>query len=138
MNLIDIKILNTAIERTLNNELADYEITYTQATVIGYLKQNTGRDTYQKDIEYNLGLNHSTVSLLLGRMAEKRLVSIEASPEDRRYKKVELTPEAFAISDRVRIKIAEISDKLFSGISDEQQKEINTLIKKMIQNINSL
>ena len=36
MDLIDFKIVNTAIERLLNKELAEFENTYTQATVIGY------------------------------------------------------------------------------------------------------
>lgn len=135
MNLIDIKILNIVIERLLNKELAQYGITYTQATVIGYLKQNAGRDVYQKDIEYNLGLTHSTVSILLGRMVEKHLITIHTSDEDRRYKKVELTSESLAISNEINVKITKITEKLFNEISLEEQELFRTVLEKMIKNI---
>ena len=72
MELIHIKVLNTAIERILNKELAEYDITYTQATVIGYLKHHPEQDICQKDIEINLGLTHPTVSSILSRMEEKK------------------------------------------------------------------
>lgn len=136
MDLINIKILNTAIERLLNRELAEYGITYTQATVIGYLNQNFSKDIFQKDIEYNLGLTHSTVSLLLGRMEEKKMVLIQTSATDRRYKKVILTDKALDISERIHIKICQITDMLFKGISVEEQEQINLTMKKMITNIN--
>lgn len=136
MDLINIKILNTAIERLLNRELAEYGITYTQATVIGYLNQNFSKDIFQKDIEYNLGLTHSTVSLLLGRMEEKKMVLVQTSATDRRYKKVILTDKALDISEQIHIKICQITDMLFKGISVEEQEQINLTMKKMITNIN--
>ena len=40
MDIIEFKILNTAIERVLNQELAELDITYMQAYVIGYLNMN--------------------------------------------------------------------------------------------------
>ena len=38
MELLDIKILNTAIERQINKELAKLDITCTQANVVGFLR----------------------------------------------------------------------------------------------------
>ena len=135
MDLIDFKILNTAIERLLNKEMAGFGITYAQATVIGYLKQNMDKEIFQKDIEYNLGLTHTTVSLLLKRMEEKSMVAIENLASDRRYKIVMLTPQALKISEQLHSKIQQITEMLFDGISEEEQKEMNTMMKKIIQNI---
>lgn len=135
MDLIDFKILNTAIERLLNKELAEFGITYTQATVIGYLKQNLKNKVFQKDIEYNLGLTHSTVSILLSRMEEKKMVTIENLPTDRRYKSVTLTSQAFEMSDQIHIKIQQITNMLFEGISENEQNTMNILMKRIIQNI---
>lgn len=136
MHLIDFKILNTAIERLLNRELAEYGITYTQATVIGYLKHNMGKEVFQKDIEYNLGLNHSTVSILLGRMEEKKIVEIKSHPSDRRCKCVYLTPKALEMSVQINIKIQQITEMLFDGISEDEEKTMCMIMKKIIQNIN--
>ena len=105
MELLDFKILNTAIERLLNQKLAEFGITYTQATVIGYLKRNQGKEIFQKDIEYHLGLNHSTVSILLRRMEDKQMVKIQCLDSDRRYKKVSITAQALEISEQISVKI---------------------------------
>lgn len=136
MELIDFKILNTAIERILNRELAEYGITYTQATVIGYLKKNLGEEVFQKDIEYHLGLTHSTVSILLGRMEDKKMVVIKSLPADRRYKSVKLTPKALEISEQIGDKIRSITETLFDGISVEEQERLDATLKKIIKNIN--
>lgn len=135
MELIDFKILNTAIERLLNKEMAEFGITYTQATVIGYLKQNTGREICQKDIEYTLGLTHPTVSSILSRMEEKQMVITEAQTNDHRYKRIVLTPKALEISDGIHIKIEQIATRLFDGISKEEQDELSITMKKLIKNI---
>ena len=94
MELIHIKVLNTAIERILNKELAEYDITYTQATVIGYLKHHPEQDICQKDIEINLGLTHPTVSSILSRMEEKNMIETRNMASDRRYKYIDLTEKA--------------------------------------------
>lgn len=135
MDLIDFKILNTAIERLLNKELTEFGITYTQATVIGYLKQNLDNEIFQKDIEYNLGLTHSTVSILLSRMEEKQMVVMKSLATDRRYKSVALTPQALEISEQIHRKIQQITEMLFDGVSAEEQSKMNATMKKIIQNI---
>lgn len=135
MELLQFKILNTAIERILNNELSDTGLTYTQATVIGYLKKNMDRDICQKDIEYNLGLTHPTVSSILKRMEECGMIVTEPLPSDRRYKKIRPTEEAVSRSGCVHEKIEKIKDQLFAGISPEQEGLLDQVVKKMIQNI---
>ena len=135
MDLIDFKILNIAIERMLNKEMAEQGITYAQATVIGYLKQHPNDDIFQKDIEYSLGLTHSTVSILLNRMKEKGMVEFHSQKSDRRYKKVILTPKALEMSEQIHVKIQKITDMLFAGISDEEQENMTDVMKRMIKNI---
>ena len=136
MSLIDFKILNTAIERVLNKELAEFGITYTQATVIGYLKQNVGKEVCQKDIEYNLGLTHPTVSSILNRKEEKGMITTEQQNNDHRFKNVGLTKKAFEMSDKIHLKIEEITEKVFNGVSEERQNELEDIMKILIKNIN--
>lgn len=135
MELIQFKILNTAIERVLNNEMADLGLTYTQATVIGYLKRNKDKDICQKDIEFNLGLTHPTVSSILNRMEESGMIHTEPMPFDHRYKRIKLTEKAISCSECIHEKIEKIQKRLFEGISSEQEEMINIAIKQMIQNI---
>ncbi len=135
MHLIDFKILNTAIERLLNKELSEFGITYTQATVIGYLKRNINQEICQKDIEYNLGLTTPTVSSILSRMEEKKMIFTQPSKSDRRYKSISLTPKAIEIAEDISIKIERITKMLFRGISAQEQEATGATIKKIIENI---
>lgn len=135
MKLLQFKILNTAIERILNNEMADIGLTYTQATVIGYLKQNVDKEICQKDIEYSLGLTHPTVSSILSRMEEGGMIVTETLSSDRRYKKIVPTEEAISLSECIHDKIEKIKEQLFDGISSEQEDFLDGMIKVMIQNV---
>lgn len=135
MELIQFKILNTAIERILNNEMSDIGLTYTQATVIGYLKRNMDKEICQKDIEYSLGLTHPTVSSILSRMEESGMIDTEPLPSDHRYKKIKPTEKAINCSECIHEKIEKIRKQMFAGISSEQEEVLNAAIKKMIQNI---
>ena len=135
LELIQFKILNTAIERILNQEMADIGLTYTQATVIGFLKQNMGQDICQKDIEYSLGLTHPTVSSIISRMEDRGMILTEPLPSDHRYKRIKLTESAISRSECIHEKIAHIKTQVFAGMTPEQEAFIDTAVKAMIQNI---
>lgn len=135
MELIQFKILNTAVERILNSEMSDIGLTYTQATVIGYLKRNMEKEICQKDIEYNLGLTHPTVSSILSRMEEIGMIVTEPLPADRRYKRIRATEEAISHSEQIHEKIEKIRQRMFEGISEEEERKLNETMKKIIRNI---
>ena len=139
MVLLEIKILNTTIERVLNQEFSAYGITYAQATVIGYLtvakRQNAECAVCQRDIEYSLGLAHPTVSSLLKRMEEKGIIEMRVQENDRRYKAIFLTEKGREMSDIVREKIREVTAQLFTDVDAEKQQEITDLLPKLIRNL---
>ena len=138
MELINFKILNTAIERILNKELAEYEITYTQATVIGYLRHSTNKEICQKDIEANLGLAHPTVSSILCRMEEKGMIETKSMKSDKRYKSITLTPRAIEIADDIHNVIEKIKLQLFSGIKSGEQEVLDSIVTKLIINLEKI
>lgn len=135
MDIMDFKILNTAIERILNQEMAELDITYTQATVIGYLNRNQAGEICQKDIEHGLGLTHPTVSSILNRLEEKKLIITEPLESDRRYKKIVLTDKSFSIAAAIREKIGKITEQIFEGLSEEEIEKLSLVIGKLIKNI---
>ena len=87
VELLQIKMLNTVVERILNKELSELGLTFAQATVIGYLLENHDKDVCQRDIEYSLGLTHSTISSILSCMEANNLICAATSASDSRYKK---------------------------------------------------
>jgi DNA-binding MarR family transcriptional regulator len=135
MDLMEIKILNTAIERILNKEMAELGITYTQATVIGFLRKNESREICQKDVETSLGLTHPTVSSILSRLEEKGLIMTTPFSNDRRYKKIFLTDKSMDMADAIQRKIDKISEDAFYGISEDKIEELSAMIKQIVRNI---
>lgn len=138
VELINFKIVNTAIERILNKELAEYEITYTQATVIGYLKHSANREICQKDIEASLGLTHPTVSSILSRMEKKGMIETKCMRSDNRYKTIYLTPKALEISGDIYNVIERIKQELFSEIQASEQQYLDTIMLKLISNLEKI
>lgn len=135
MDIIAFKILNTAIERILNQEMAELDITYTQANVLGFLNLNRSREICQKDIEHVLGLTHPTVSSVLNRLEEKKMIATEPLQSDRRYKKIILTEKSSGMESVMKEKIAKITDQVFSGFSEDEIDQISRMVKKLIDNI---
>ena len=108
-----IKILNTAIERILNKEMAELGITYTQATVIGFLNRNKDVEICQRNIEENLGLTHPTVSSILARLEEKKIIDTQQLESDKRFKRVFLSKKSIEMYKQIEEKISAISNCSF-------------------------
>lgn len=138
MELLNIKMLNTAIERLMNKEMAALGITYTQATVIGYLIENRGKDVCQKDIETNLGLTHPTVSSILSRMEANGMILTAPMPADRRYKKVILTEKAEELSAQISKIYKQAKSKLFEGVAAGQREQMNAAVRAVLKNTQHL
>lgn len=134
MELLTIKMLNTAIERIMNREMSDLGLTYTQTTIIAYLIENSESDVCQKDIEYNLGLTHPTVSSILSRMESNGWITTDIMPSDHRYKKIMLTDKARNLSGEINPKYQKVKEKLFEGVSPAQRELMNVTIKMILKN----
>lgn len=136
MDLMPIKILNTAIERILNKEMAELGITYTQATVIGFLNKNRDEEICQRNIEENLGLTHPTVSSILTRLEEKKIIYTEQLETDKRFKRVFLTPKSIEMYEQIEAKISAISEYAFCGVTEDELEQFSSIIQKVIRNVN--
>lgn len=134
MELLQIKMLNTAVERILNQEMSELGLTYTQATVIGYLIENQDKDVCQRDIEYNLGLTTPTVNSILSRMETNELIRTETLSSDRRYKKIILTGKAEVLSEQISRKYKKVKHRLFDSISQTERERMNRTIQEILKN----
>lgn len=135
MNLIEIKILNAAVERQINHELADINLTFVQAMVIQYLHHHKEVVTCQKDIQKALGLTHSTVSSILNRMEERKLIRTETLGEDKRYKALYPTGESRDLYQKINVIVNDLEGKIFHEISIGEQEMVSGIFQKMLLNM---
>ncbi len=137
MNLLYIKMLNTAIKRELNRGMAEYGMTYAQASVLGLLYELQSENVCQKDVEFHLGLSHPTVSSILLRLEEKGLIAAEQLPSDRRFKRLVPTRKALSLRHRIGASVSAIRTTLFCGLPDNEIEALNKVITRMLKNLNA-
>ena len=65
----------------------------------------------------------------LDKLESKGLIEREHSKEDRRSVTVELTQDGFALIDQIIEEHAEVQTKLVEGMSSNQKKQINSILK---------
>lgn len=135
-DLIDVKILNTAIERRLNQEMSELDLTFTQTSVIAFLRRNPDKEICQRDVELNLGLTHPTVSSVLKRLEEKGMILTRPFSNDRRFKQIMLTDKSLAVSDAINQKVEKLLTQALQGISMDEEAALCAVMTRMLHNLN--
>lgn len=134
-DLIDVKILNTAIERRLNQEMSALDLTFTQTSVIAFLRRNPDKEICQRDVEINLGLTHPTVSSVLKRLEEKGMILTRPFANDKRFKQIMLTDKSLAVSDTINQKVEKLLTQALQGISTDEETALCAIMTRMLHNL---
>lgn len=135
MDLIEIKVLHAAVERRINQEMAVINLTFVQAMVIQHLYHHKGEVICQKDIQHALGLTHPTVSSILCRLDERKLIRTEVLGKDKRYKAIFLTEQGKSLQQDISRIVTRIGHELFDGIPSEEQAAASRVFQKMLSNL---
>ena len=100
-----------------------------------YLKDNEGKDVFQKDIEKHFSLSRSTVTEILQRMEKSGLIERLTVSSDARLKKIMLTEKAndlIEVLDRDREKTDQIVVK---NLTDSEIQTLIELLGKVSQSL---
>ena len=135
MDIINFKILNTAIERLLNQKMNELGITYTQATVIGYLKLKNDTLVFQKDIEEEFYINKATASKMLSLMEEKNLIERVPLENDGRLKKIVVLEKGESLKIVGKEIINNLENKLKKDITQEELDIFKKVCRLLIKNM---
>ncbi|HHW50806.1 MAG TPA: MarR family transcriptional regulator [Pseudoclavibacter sp.] len=140
MDLLDIKMLNTAVEAELNRRLAPWGLTFTQATALRLLSASpsTQDALTQHELETCMGLSRPTVNTVLRGMAAKDLVTVEIDPVDRRKKRIHLTAAGAAMQEAVSGVVTQLRDQAVSGLTPDEVASIHALMARMRDNITAV
>lgn len=131
-----IKTLINHIRRLSNCNLRDSErITPMQGRVIGYLKEHSEQDVYQRDLEQEFQIRRSTASAILQTMERDDLIRREPAAHDARMKKLVLTVRAEAFSERFKREIERMEALVTKGVSPEELETFFGIIRKFEDNL---
>lgn len=136
---LEINKLSHKIVRALEAEIiasVDKNMSATTARIITFVvSHNAHHDIFQKDIEYFMGLNRSSVSLILNNMEKNGFILRESVKDDARCKKIVPTEKALEYSKKIVVAFDKVEDKMKVGIKDLSKFE--KLINKIEQNLDA-
>lgn len=134
-----IKTINNLMRKTMDKKTGQRpdRATLMHCWTIGFVqdREDSGLDTFPKDIEKEFSINRSTTSEMLKLMCKKGMIEREEVEYDARLKKIVLTESSRNHNRQIEDKMKELHQKLIKDLSEE---EINTFIKisdKLINNI---
>ena len=108
--------------------------TKSQSWVMSYLYDNQGRDVFQRDIQEQFAVRRSTVTGILQLMEKNGWITRQSVGEDARLKKIQLTPQAIELHERVVACIHKTEEQLAHGLTPEEKEEFFRLCDKIRHN----
>ena len=118
-----------------NRRMEHVGLTQQQANVIDYLYNHPDQDIYQKDIAAHLALKNSSVTSLIANLEKNGFLIKVPDETDARHKKIVLTDKACSEHLVCLDYVNAIEDRMMDGMSDEEKKTFNDLLRRAISNI---
>ena len=109
----------------------DAHPTGVQGWILGYLYTNQDKDVFQRDIQQQFSIRRSTVTGILQLMEKNGLITRSSVDRDARLKKLELTPYAIELHERVGRSIRQVETSLAESLSPEEKQEFIRLCEKI-------
>ncbi|HJC65123.1 MAG TPA: MarR family transcriptional regulator [Candidatus Enterocloster excrementigallinarum] len=141
-DMVGGELLSTVnmLRRHIYNNRAEMEDpknhpTSTQEWFLVYIVQRKGQDVFQKDLETQFNVRGSTATEILKAMERKGLILREPLPQNKRAKKITLTPKGLAICQENHRRIMEIENKLLTGFEQEEIRQLLEFLSRMQQNM---
>ena len=128
------KIFQT-MEKNLNKDLEDIDLTGMQAHVLIYLYKNRKNIINQRDIEREFELTNPTVNGILKRLENKGFIKRVVSLNDARNKEIMITDKSISLIAKMKKKAKNMENKMTSGITKEELDTFYQVIKKMFNNV---
>lgn len=132
-----LKIITTCIDKKANNELSRVNLTRTQMEMLVFIFFYTkdGKEINQVDIEKEFNLKNPTVTGIINRLENKGYIIRRKSEKDKRYKKIEITETGKELVIKGKNKMDKREEELLNFLTDDEKKELDRLLNKIIENI---
>lgn len=129
-----INRLSGYIRKNLDDFAAKQGITPAEGRTLQYIAAQK-RDLCQKDIEEEYGLRPASASQLLQGMENAGLIRRETDPQDRRRKRLVITPEREESAAQMLSDIEQMEERLIEGIEPEKLEIFFEVMDKMLENV---
>ena len=137
-----IKTINNLMRKTMDKKTGQRpdRATLMHCWIIGFVqdREDSGLDTFPKDIEKEFSINRSTTSEMLKLMCKKGMIEREEVEYDARLKKIVLTDQSREFNARMSRQMELIHHRLVDGLTDEEIEFYIQISDKLINNIKNV
>ncbi len=121
------------IRRVFDREVASLGITSAQWRVLLRLNREPGLK--QVELADRLDVEPITACRMVDRLEEAGLVERRRDPEDRRAWRLELTPKATPVVERLKALAEEMSVLAFAGVSQAEVDQVRGVLARVRDNV---
>ena len=123
------------LEVIQNNLLREYGVTHQQTQILAYIYARPNTDVFQKDLEKELGLKSSTVTVILQNLEKNNYIERSECDYDKRQKLIRVTDKAASMHEHFMSSVNAIEYILTESMSEQEQKELKKLLRKAVENV---
>lgn len=126
------RVRSTMWNMVTQHTTAELGITSTQASIVFMLA--AGRALTAADLAREYGIDASAVTRLIDRLEKRGLLSRVRSEEDRRVVRLALTPEGYALAQKIPAIFTRVLDKLLGGFTPEEVGFLKSMLRRILVN----
>ena len=133
-----IRTLSHLVKRTVDQTAfagEENHPTGVQGWIIGYLYENRGKEVFQRDIQAQFSIRRSTVTGILQLMEKNGLITRSSVERDARLKKLELTPRAVQLHERIGRSVRQVEDRISHCLTPKEKETFIQLCEKIRANL---
>ena len=126
-----MKQINDELRKNANNALRHQDLTIAQLDALVELDRAPEGQRSLKELEQILHVAQSTAAGIIARLEQKGFAEGFGDAEDRRIKRVRITPAGIACLQAAQHHRVETEEKLLSSLTETERSIFYTLLKKV-------
>jgi len=130
-----VKQIHDGLEKQINNRLREQDLTMAQFGVLVELGLTPEGELSLKELERRLHVAQSTAAGIVVRLEQKGLVESFGDPEDRRIKRVRMTPKGEACFRGADKDMEATEAQLLSALDPQERETLLYLLQKLCQSL---
>ena len=128
-----IKKAALEFDKVSNTALSEYDLTNAQYKVIKYLIVTSDRGIRLADLEKYFSMAHPTAIGIVQNLEKKGLVTYAPNPNDARSRFIVPTAQAMERREEWEAVGAKMEKELTSAMTEQERKQLVSLLRKMLR-----
>lgn len=126
--------LSRAWRAELDRRLAELGLSQARWLVLLHLARAKQMPT-QGELARSVGVENPTLARLLDALAVQQLIERQIDPDDRRVKKIALTPSALDLIEKIESIATELRCEIFAGVSEQDIQQCQAVHMRLLANL---